>query len=126
MSIGYLCEHKFQEEKFYKIAFKVMENLKIQTDLFRILNGDPTTLFYLSKERAKFLLSENGFNGSLMTSKRIIEYIFHLCGNDSKCLSLAKSAVNYAFLESMKILSSKMPFVSYESIEMVNRKLDEY
>ncbi len=119
MSTDCVYKYQSQEDKFYKIAFKVMENLKVQVDLFKILNGDPTTLFYLSKERAEFLLSESGFNGSLMTSGRIIEYIFHLCGDDSKCLSLAKSAVDYAFLESMRIFSSKMPFVSYESVSMV-------
>ncbi len=126
MSVGYYYKYRKEEEIFDAIVFKVTENLKYQVEMAKAAEGELSTCIYISKEIAVYRLSENGFNGSVKTSKRILEYIFHICSDDKNSFILAKSAVEYAFLEIVKIFSYKMPLVSYKTVKIINDEINNY
>ncbi|MBE0490908.1 MAG: hydrogenase-4 component G [Sulfurospirillum sp.] len=98
-----------------------------QNDIFTLADigysGKP--IAQLSQNEAKELVSEDGFFGVKQTSERIADFVLNGAGDDVAMLQAGKEGIMRGFEEAEKLWGSKLPDISYETIQKAVAMIDE-
>ncbi len=86
-----------------------------QVDLTAITPGD-----------AEQLVSEDGYFGVEQTSERIFQFAIGIAGGDPSRLDAIKQGVEQGFQEAIDAFGGWLPDISYDTIDAVMEKLDNW
>lgn len=107
------------------------ESISTQNEVFHLseigYTGKP--IAELTQSEAQELVSEDGFFGVKQTSERIANFVLNGAGDDVEMLQAGREGILRGFEEAEGIWGSKLPDISYETInkavEMIDKKLSE-
>jgi len=107
-----------------EMIVNILEEQGIAT---RIASGDNLIDFRdLTPEKARELISEDGYFGVEQTSDRIVQFAISLSGNDPKRLEEIKAAINKGFQMAAKALGGTLPDISMKTYDAVMDKLNAW
>lgn len=79
----------------------------------------------LSKEEATALVAEDGFFGITKTAQRIANFVLQGAGEDEDLLRAGRQGVLQGFNEAEEMWGSKLPDISYKTIDMAVEIIDK-
>lgn len=107
-----------------EMIVNILEEQGITT---RIAAGDTSIDFRdLTPEKARELISEDGYLGVEQTSDRIIQFAISLNGNDPNRLEEIKAGIEKGFQMAAKALGGILPDISMKTYNAVMEKLDAW
>ncbi len=92
------------------------------------INIDPDTNFESIKAKAKEDISEDGYYGVKQTSQRLFDFASALAGDDVDKMKDMQKAMEKGFKQAEKLWGGdkKLPKISYETKDAVNKMFDDY
>lgn len=79
----------------------------------------------LSQDEAKKLVSEDGFFGINQTADRIANFVLSGAGGNEKLLQAGRQGILQGFKEAEQIWGSKLPDISYKTIDKAVATIDK-
>lgn len=90
------------------------------------VEGDEIELKTLTPEEAQTLIAEDGYFGVDKTSARIVQFAIGLAGNNPARLDTIRQGVEDGFAEAEKAWGGKLPEISYQTLDAIMEKLDDW
>lgn len=102
----------------------IMEEQGITT---RIASGDTSIDFRdLTPEKARELISEDGYLGVEQTSERIVQFALSIADGDPNKLAEIKASIDKGFQMAAEALGGVLPNISIETYNAIMDKLDAW
>ncbi len=102
----------------------IMEEQGITT---RIASGDTSIDFRdLTPEKARELISEDGYLGVEQTSERIVQFALSIANGDPNRLAEIKASIDKGFQMAAEALGGVLPDISMETYNAIMDKLDAW
>jgi len=115
------------EIDFADLRQLVVDTFKEQGLSTQIAAGDITIdLNKITPEKARELISEDGYFGIEQTSDRIVEMAISLAGNDPGRLDDIKAGIEKGFEQAAEVLGGSLPDISMHTYDAVMEKLDAW
>ena len=103
------------------------EILEKQGITIRIASEDSSIDFRdLTPEKARELISDEGYLGVEQTSDRIVQFALSIIGNDPDRLEEIKASINKGFQMASKALGGTLPDISIKTYDAVMNKLNAW
>ena len=102
------------------------KNYKEFQDFLKDIGYDGKSIADLSQDEAKELVSNDGFFGIDKTSQRIADFVINGAGDDEKLLKAGLDGVMQGFNEAEKIWGSKLPDISYKTIDKAQELITQH
>lgn len=80
----------------------------------------------LTPEKARELISDNGYFGVEQTSDRIFQFATGIAGGDPSRIEAIKEGIDKGFAEAKKAFGDWLPDISYQTYDAVMEKLDAW
>lgn len=107
-----------------KMLAEILEEQGITT---RIASEDTSIDFRdLTPEKARELISEDGYLGVEQTSDRIVQFAISISGNDPNRLEEIKASINKGFQMASKALGGTLPDISMKTYDAIMDKLNAW
>lgn len=95
-------------------------------DIWKFLASGEYTVDPATKAQAQADIAEDGYYGVKQTSERIFDFASALAGDDVDKMKEMQAAFEKGFKEAEKTWGGKLPDISYQTQEAVNKKFEEY
>lgn len=95
-------------------------------NIWQFLASGNYTVDPATKAQAQADIAEDGYYGVSQTSSRIFDFACALAGNDADKMKEMQEAFTKGFKQAEKTWGGKLPDISYETQEAVNKKFEEY
>lgn len=101
--------------------------LEEQGIVTRIADGDDSIDFRdLTPEKARELISDDGYFGVEQTSDRIVQFAISLAGNDPERLEEIRKSIHEGFRQAKEALGGALPDISMKTYGAVMEKLNAW
>lgn len=105
----------------------LVEILEEQGITTRIASGDTSIDFRdLTPEKARELISEDGYLGVEQTADRIVQFAISISGNDPNRLEEIKASIDKGFQMASKALGGTLPDISMKTYDAIMDKLNAW
>jgi len=112
---------------FSSLREMLAEILEEQGITTRIASEDTSIDFRdLTPEKARELISEDGYLGVEQTSDRIVQFAISISGNDPNRLEEIKASINKGFQMASKALGGTLPDISMKTYDAIMDKLNDW
>lgn len=119
-----------RENKFISLIQKMMSeqtNAYGQAnDIWKFLASGEYTVDPATKAQAQADIAEDGYYGVKQTSARIFDFACALAGDDVEKMKEMQKAFEEGFKKAEKTWGGKLPDISYETQNAVNKKFEDY
>ena len=95
-------------------------------DIWEFLASGKFTVDPATKAQAQADIAEDGYYGVEQTSSRIFDFACALAGDDVDKMKEMQAAFEKGFAQAEKTWGGKLPDISYETQDAVNKKFEEY
>lgn len=95
-------------------------------NVWKFLASGNYTVDAATKAQAQADIAEDGYYGVDQTSSRIFDFACALAGDDVDKMKEMQEAFEKGFKQAEKTWGGKLPDISYETQEAVNKKFEEY
>lgn len=95
-------------------------------NIWRFLASGKFTVDPAVKAQAQADIAEDGYFGVKQTASRIFDFASALAGNDAEKMKEMQAAFEKGFKQAEKTWGGKLPDISYQTQEAVNKKFEEY
>lgn len=95
-------------------------------NIWEFLASGDYTVDAATKEQAQADIAEDGYYGVEQTSSRIFDFACALAGDDADKMKEMQEAFEKGFKQAEKTWGGKLPDISYETQEAVNKKFEDY
>lgn len=95
-------------------------------DIWKFLASGEFTVDPATKAQAQADIAEDGYYGVTQTSERIFDFACALAGDDVDKMKEMQEAFAKGFKQAEEIWGGKLPDISYETQDAVNKKFEEY
>lgn len=95
-------------------------------DIWQFLANGKFTVDPATKAQAQADIAEDGYYGVTQTSDRIFDFACALAGDDVDKMKEMQAAFQKGFEQAEKTWGGKLPDISYQTQDAVNKKFEEY
>lgn len=95
-------------------------------NIWKFLASGNYTVDAATKAQAQADIAEDGYYGVAQTSSRIFDFACALAGDDADKMKEMQAAFEKGFKQAEKTWGGKLPDISYETQEAVNKKFEDY
>lgn len=95
-------------------------------DIWKFLASGKFTVDPATKAQAQADIAENGYYGVNQTASRIFDFASALAGDDVDKMKEMQEAFTKGFKQAEKTWGGKLPDISYQTQEAVNKKFEDY
>lgn len=123
-------ESQRQVDSFKSMVQDMFRNqglaVKNSDDMWSMLASGNFRVDKQTAEKAQSLIAEDGYWGVNQTSERIFEMAKALSGGDEEGMTKMMEAFEKGFKQATKSWGKKLPDISQQTYEAVNKKFEEY
>lgn len=95
-------------------------------DFWKFLAKGDYTVDAATKKQAQEDISEDGYYGVKQTAQRMFDFASALAGDDEEQMKKMQKAIEKGFKQAEKTWGGKLPDISYETKDAVNKMFDDY
>lgn len=95
-------------------------------DIWQFLASGKVTVDPATKAQAQADIAEDGYYGVTQTSERIFDFACALAGDDVEKMKEMQAAFQKGFEQAEKTWGGKLPDISYQTQDAVNKKFEAY
>ncbi|OGQ99329.1 MAG: hypothetical protein A2521_14830 [Deltaproteobacteria bacterium RIFOXYD12_FULL_57_12] len=115
------------ESKYVLLRRLVVSTLQEQGVAYQVATGTgEIDISSLSPEQAQELVADDGYFGVEQTSERIFQFAISLAGNDASRIEQVRQGIETGFKQAEEIWGGSLPEISYQTMDAVMAKLDEW
>ncbi len=115
------------ELDFEPLQTMLMKIFEEQGIMVRIdTEGEPVNFGDITPEKARELISDDGYFGIEQTSDRILQFAMSISGNDPGRLEEIKASIEKGFQEASGALGGTLPEISMKTYDAIMDKLDAW
>ena len=116
------------DEAKYSMLRNLVANLLSEQGInTKIAIGDrEIDIAAITPEKARELVSEDGYFGVEQTSERIFQFAVGIASGDPARIDAIKEGIDKGFAEAKKAFGDWLPDISYKTYDAVMKKLDEW
>lgn len=121
------------EERENKFVTMIQQMMSEQTnaygqanDIWKFLASGKFTVDPATKAQAQADIAEDGYYGVEQTSSRIFDFASALAGDDVEKMKEMQEAFEKGFKQAEKTWGGKLPDISYQTQDAVNKKFEDY
>ncbi len=127
LTYGISSNSSLIEPDFKPLQTMLVEIFEEQGIMVRIdSEGEPLDFRDITPEKARELISDDGYFGIEQTSDRLLEFAKSISGNDPARLEELKAAIEKGFKEASDALGGTLPDISMKTYDAVMEKLDAW
>lgn len=108
-----------------QVSYGVAVNAS-EDDVWKLLSSGEFTVTEAAREKAKELISEDGYWGVKQTSDRIVEFAKAISGGDVTKADKLFEAFKKGYSEATKSWGKALPDISKQTYDAVEKKFDEW
>ena len=101
------------------------KNYQAFQDFLKEIGYDGRPIAELSQEEAKKLVADDGFFGVTKTAERIANFVLQGAGGEESLLRAGREGILQGFKEAEALWGSKLPDISYETIDKAVEIVDK-
>ena len=121
------------EERQNQLISLVQQMMNQQTNaygqannIWQFLAGGNYTVDPVTQAQAQADIAEDGYYGIAQTSDRIFDFACALAGDDVEKMKEMQAAFEKGFKQAEETWGGKLPDISYQTQEAVNKKFEDY
>ena len=95
-------------------------------DFWKMMASGNYTVDAETKAEAEKAISEDGYWGVSKTSQRIFDFVQALAGDDPEKMKTMQAAVEKGFKQAEEAWGGKLPSISGETHDAINKLFDDY
>ncbi|HHW49105.1 MAG TPA: hypothetical protein GXX14_10905 [Clostridiaceae bacterium] len=114
------------EKAYSQLRELVRQLLEKQGLSFKYIEGGEIEIDEETRIKAQQMIDEGGPLSPEKVSDRIVEFAKAISGGDKEKIEMLRSAIDKGFKEAAEALGGELPEISWETYELINKKLDAW